>query len=288
MAETAGNGPDKAVILARGLGTRMRKAEGGAALTPEQAAAAASGVKALMPVGAGEKAGGGAGAGRPFLDYVLSALADAGWRRVCLVIGPEHDALRRRYAGLEARRVHIEFAVQERPLGTADAVAAAEDFAAGEPFLCINSDNYYPPRALEGLRGLAGPGLAAFERDALVEGGNIPAERIRRFGLLDLGPDGCLRRIVEKPSEEELSALPTPLLVSMNCWRFDASIFAACRAIGPSPRGELEITSAVQHAIDRLGIRFQAVRLAAPVLDLTGREDVAAVAKLLAGRRVEL
>ena len=35
--------------------------------------------------------------GRPFLDYVLSGLADAGYRRVCLVVGPEHQAVRDYY-----------------------------------------------------------------------------------------------------------------------------------------------------------------------------------------------
>jgi len=56
---------EKAVILARGLGTRMRKADSAARLDPTQAAAADTGIKAMIPVG------------RPFLDYVLSALADA-------------------------------------------------------------------------------------------------------------------------------------------------------------------------------------------------------------------
>ena len=36
--------------------------------------------------------------GRPFLDYILSALADAGLTRLCIVIGPEHDVVRRYYA----------------------------------------------------------------------------------------------------------------------------------------------------------------------------------------------
>jgi NDP-sugar pyrophosphorylase family protein len=75
----------RAVILARGLGTRMRKADSTARMSGDQAHVASTGVKALIPIG------------RPFLDYVLSALADAGVHRICLVIGPEHDVLRRRY-----------------------------------------------------------------------------------------------------------------------------------------------------------------------------------------------
>ena len=71
-----------AVILARGLGTRMRREDGAAALGDDQARVAATGVKAMIPIG------------RPFLDYILSGLADAGLRDVCLVIGPEHAAVR--------------------------------------------------------------------------------------------------------------------------------------------------------------------------------------------------
>ena len=58
---------DKAVILARGLGTRMRETDGDAELTAEQTAVAESGVKAMMPID------------RPFLDYVLSELAEHGF-----------------------------------------------------------------------------------------------------------------------------------------------------------------------------------------------------------------
>ena len=278
---------DKAVILARGLGTRMREATPGASLTAEQAAAAERGVKALIPIpfcpGDSPRE-----ARRPFLDYVLSALADAGWRRACLVVGPEHEALRDYCRRLPARRIHVETAIQERPLGTADAVAAAEAFAGGEPFLCVNSDNYSPPEALRALGEMEGPGLAAFDADALLAGGNIPAERLRRFAAVSLTPEGFLHRLIEKPTEEDLARLRGPRLVSMNCWRLDRTIFDACRAIGPSPRGERELTDAVQYSIDRLEAKFRAVRVAAPVLDLTGRGDVGPVARLLAGVRVEL
>ncbi len=78
---------DKAVILARGLGTRMQKSDDSAALDAAQAAAADTGVKAMIPIG------------RPFLDYLVSALADAGYRQVVLVVGPDHEAIRTDYRG---------------------------------------------------------------------------------------------------------------------------------------------------------------------------------------------
>ena len=268
---------DKAVILARGLGTRMRRQDPAAGLNARQAEVAATGVKALIPIE------------RPFLDYVLSALADAGYRRICLVVGPEHEELRRYYGQtLEYQRLEMGFAIQVRPLGTADAVAAAEQFAAGAPFLVINSDNYYPRTALEALRALPGPGLAAFSRAAMLAGSNIPPARLSRFAIVEADAQGYLRRIVEKPDPALLASLPEPVAVSMNCWRFDEGIFPACRAVAPSPRGELELPDAVQYAADELGQRFQVLLCAEAVLDLSSREDVGPVAARLAGREVRL
>lgn len=268
----------KAVILARGLGTRMRRPDDAVALAPEQAAVAETGVKAMIPID------------RPFLDYVLSALADAGFRDVCLVIGPEHHQLRHYYAHqVEPQRIRVSFAIQEEPRGTADAVLAARAFVGREPFLALNSDNYYPVEVLARLRTLGEPGLAAFERAALLQGSNIPPERIAKFAVLDVGPDGYLRRIVEKPDEATAGALlDQAAYVSMNCWLLTPEIFRACSEIPLSPRGELELPLAVQHAIDNLGMRFRAHPVAAPVLDLSSRADIPAVAARLRGVEVRL
>jgi glucose-1-phosphate thymidylyltransferase len=267
---------DKIVVLARGLGSRMRRSETAAGINGRQAAMADAGIKAMIPIG------------RPFLDYVLSAAADAGFRHVCLVIGPEHSAIREYYGGQTAQRLDFAFACQTEPKGTADAVAAAREFADREPFAVINSDNFYPVEALRGLREQSGCAAALFERDAMLAGGNVPAERIKRFAVAKIDPLGRLERILEKPDEAALAALPKPLWVSMNCWRFGPSIFEACGAIRPSPRGEYEITDAVQHAISKLGETFAAVKIRAPVLDLTSRDDIASVAALLTPSEVRL
>lgn len=265
----------KIVVLARGLGTRMRKASD-AILSQKQAAMADSGIKALVPID------------RPFLDYVLTAAADAGWRDVCLIIGPEHQAIRDYYQSLDCRRIRISFAIQQEPRGTADAVAAAADFTANDDFLCINSDNFYPAEALESLHQASGMALAAFDADGMLRGSNIPADRLKRFAVLQLRPDGTLQRIIEKPSDEQLAALARPHYLSMNCWRFTPAIYAACRAIKPSVRGELEITDAVQHAAEQPGERFTALPCNKPVLDLSFREDISPVARLLSGKNVNL
>lgn len=265
----------KAVILARGLGTRMRRADGEAQLDAQQNAVADTGVKALIPIG------------RPFLDYVLTALANTGYRQVCLVVGPEHGTIRDYYS-TQARpqKLEIAYAVQVEPRGTADAVAAVESFAGNDHFLVLNSDNYYPLEALRGLREISGNGVALFEDQAMLSGSNIPAERLRQFAVGKIDRQGCMERILEKPDEATLASLPRPLWLSMNCWRFGPSIFEGCRNIGPSARGELEIPDAVQYVINVLREPFHVVEVRAPVLDLSSRRDIASVKEKLAGTEV--
>ncbi|WP_304502234.1 nucleotidyltransferase family protein [Brachybacterium sp. FME24] len=265
----------RAVILARGLGTRMRRTDDSAQLDDKQAAVAASGVKALIDVG------------RPFLDYVISVLADVGVTEVCLVIGPEHDVLREYAAATSGGRVTVTTAVQAQPHGTADAVAAAREFAGDQRVIILNSDNYYPREALAALAAAPGSALVGFDRDALVAGSNIPAERLRSFALVSADEHGHLRDIVEKPDEETLAAYGDEAPISMNAWLFTPAIFDACARIEPSVRGEFEIIDAVRLLIAD-GQSVTVVPSAVGVLDMSSRGDVAAVQEALAGIEVRL
>jgi glucose-1-phosphate thymidylyltransferase len=260
----------KVVVLAAGLGKRMRQADDGVTLDSDKAAAAETGVKAMIPID------------RPFLDYVLSEVAAAGYEEVCLVIGPEHDQVRDYYENqVQSERLRFSFAIQHDRLGTADALAKAEQFADGEPVVMLNSDNFYPRSALSGLRQLNGPGLAVFDRAVMLERSNIATERLQAFAVVETTEDGALGQIHEKPEQATLDRLGEHAGLSLNCWRFSPRIFEACRAIAPSSRGEYEITDAVQHAIDQFGERFGVVHCDEPVLDLSRREDIPAVADRL-------
>jgi dTDP-glucose pyrophosphorylase len=267
---------DKAVILARGLGTRMRKQDEQARMSEQQEAIAQTGLKAMIPID------------RPFLDYVLHALAEAGYRRICLIIGPEHDVVREYYGRkIQCQRLRIDFAVQEMPLGTADAVRAAADFARDDHFLTINSDNYYPIEAMRALRELDECGLTGFDRDAML-GGNIPADRISKFAVIQIDAAGYMAGILEKPDEQTLAKLPRPISLSMNCWRFGPAIFEACRNITPSPRGEYELPDAVKYTMEHLGERYKVLPCRQPVLDMSYRGDIESIASKLAGTEVLL
>jgi glucose-1-phosphate thymidylyltransferase len=266
----------KAVILARGLGKRMRE-KSEASLDAQQSAIADLGVKAMIPIG------------RPFLDYVLSGLADASFRDVCLVIGPEHSLIRDYYTrSVKPERLAIHFAIQEEPQGTADAVAAAEEFVGDELFLVINSDNYYPVEALRALRELSGPGLAAFSRVALIRLGNVTEEKVAKYALLRVDDVGYLTEIIEKPSDDVLSEFGDDALVSMTSWIFSREIFQACRSISRSVRGEFELPDAVTYAIRNLGERFRVLKFEDAVLDLSRRSDIEFVAARLASVEVRL
>ena len=262
-----------AVVLARGLGTRMRASSpAGSGLTSQQATAAASGYKALMPIGE-----------HRLIDYSLSALVDAGIERAVLVVGPEHEDFRRHIDSLELTRLTIDLAVQVNPLGTADAVLSAEAAVDGEPFLMVNGDNYYPRRVLRDLARHRGNALAGFDRAALVAESNIPAERIAAFALVR-ARDGALEEIVEKPPTEVVQAAGPHAPVSMNAFRFTPEIFAACRRITPSPRGELEIVDAVRALPGPVSV----LPATGGVLDLSRREDIAEVEARLSGTEVSL
>ncbi len=266
----------KAVILARGLGKRMRSPDATAQLAADQMQAADAGMKAMIPIG------------RPFLDYVLSALADAGFTEVCLVVGPEHTAIREYYQSISPRRIKISFAIQEEPLGTANALLAAEQFAGREEFLVLNSDNYYPVEVFRALRMLGEPGLPAFERETLVRESEISRERVLRYALLQVNAAGYLEKIVEKPDEMPETDRDGDVFISMNCWRFNAGIFRACEQVARSARGEYELPEAVQLGLSSLGLRFKAIPFHTGVLDLSHRSDIAQVARRLAGVEVKL
>ena len=268
----------KALVLAAGRGSRMRAADAGAALDGAQAAAAETGLKAMMPLH-----------GRPFLDFVLHSLADAGFDDVALVVGRDHDSIRDHCRALRTTRVRVSCLTQEEPRGTADAVLAGEAWAGELPFVTLNSDNLYPVETLRALRDADGPAVPGFERDSL----GLPMERVGSFALIetDAVPDTprhpCLRKIVEKPGVDAMRAAGPRALVSMNVWRFDARIFDACRDVPVSARGELELPQAVGLAASR-GVCFEVIATRGEVLDLSSRADVARVAERLAGAEVRL
>lgn len=269
----------KALILARGLGTRMQRDEAGAQLTDEQKQLAGQGAKGLLPI-----------AGRPFLDYLVAELLDAGMKQIALVIGPEHDLLRE-YIESANRRIgesgRLAFVIQEQPLGTANAVLAGKHFAGADDTIVLNSDNLYSTETLKLL--VAAPVgasyVAGYDRDALMGRSNIEAERVQRLAVVQADGDGDMIRIVEKPEEPEAFATQGRVLLSLNCFRFSPRIYEACAEVPKSSRGEYELPDAVA-LMQRRGEPVKVLYTTGLFIDMTSRADIAEVERLLGGRKL--
>ena len=263
------------VILAAGRGSRLQSPSN-TSLTAAQRLAADSGLKAAFPVNE-----------RPFLDYVLSSLADAGFDEVCVIVRPDDAVLRARYSALARSRLRFHFVAQEQPLGTADALLAAAPLIDDRPFVVLNADNYYPVSGLAKLRDAGEPATLAFSRAGLLANGQLEPERLARYAVLERDASGYLTDVIEKPDDRRVVARDD-VAISMNVWRFDARIFDACRGLAPSPRGELELPNAVRRGIRELGHRIRAIPIDAPVLDLSHRADVPFVTNQLTAVEVRL
>ena len=207
----------KGLILSGGAGTRLRP------ITHTSA-------KQLVPI-----------ANKPILFYGIEAMAEAGIRQIGMVVG--HTELEIRAAVGDGSRwgVDVTYLPQDAPLGLAHAVLIARDFLGEEPFVMYLGDNMLEQDLTQFVDGFAdqrGPGPSA--RILLKK-----VENPRMFGVAELGDEGTVRQLVEKPDE------PASDLALVGVYLFDRAIHDAVRSIRPSERGELEITEAIQWLIDR-------------------------------------
>ena len=268
-------GVEKAVILARGLGTRMQRPSKDLRLRPNVMRFAERGWKAFIPI-----------RGRPLLDYTINSLRAIGVKEICLVIGPEHLEMRRYYEKLDKDLddISIYFATQEKPLGTADAVYSAKEFVGKDSFMVMNGDNLYQVNAIKILKEQVDEicyGIG-FKMDHLIAKGNFGAERIKSFAVMEVDSELNLIRIVEKPANPERYRTKWGILVNMNLWRFTPHIFKACERIKPHPiRGEYEITSAIQLLVDEGIVPVKVIPVKAGVLDLTYKDDIPSIEERL-------
>jgi glucose-1-phosphate thymidylyltransferase len=205
--------PLKGLILSGGRGTRLRP------ITHTSA-------KQLVPV-----------ANRPVLFYGIEAMADAGIEDVGIIIAPETgDEIREAVGDGSSFGVRITYIVQEEPGGLAHAVLTAEPFLGADAFVMYLGDNLLQG----GIDGLV-EAFRANAPDALIL--LTPVDDPQNYGVAELDGDRVIA-LTEKPAQ------PRTDLALVGVYMFTARIHDAARAIEPSPRGELEITDAIQHLVD--------------------------------------
>ncbi len=154
------------VILAGGLGTRLRSAIG------------ADLPKAMAPIGE-----------RPFLAYLLSSLEAQGVSRAILAVAHKKEAIQEHF-GDRFRGIAIEYSAEDEPRGTGPAIRDALQVAGSDAFV-MNGDTYFPAE-LPTLRAAAernGSDIAI----ALAEVADTG-----RYGRVHLSKDGRVTAFLEK------------------------------------------------------------------------------------------
>ncbi|MFN0055431.1 MAG: nucleotidyltransferase family protein [Planctomycetales bacterium] len=161
--------PPTALILAGGLGTRLRSV-------------VADRPKVLAPVH-----------GRPFLAYLLDQLADAGIRHAVLCTGFRGDLVRAEF-GLRYRTLRLDYSQEHAPLGTGGALRQGVSLARSQTVLAMNGDSYCDAD----LQAFQARHAARKEVAGLLL---TEVSDTSRYGRVQLDPEGRIQRFVEKGVE---------------------------------------------------------------------------------------
>mgnify|MGYP006295723187 CR=1 FL=1 len=170
---------------------------------------------------------------KPMVYYPLSVLMLAGIREIAVITTPQDQEQFRRLMGDGGQwGLSLTYIAQPSPDGLAQAYLLAEDFLAGAPSAMVLGDNIFFGHGLPEL-------MARADR---AEGGTVFGYRVadpERYGVVDFDGDR-VRGIVEKP------AAPPSHFAVTGLYFLDGSAPERARAVRPSARGELEITTLLE------------------------------------------
>jgi glucose-1-phosphate thymidylyltransferase len=217
----------KGLILSGGAGTRLRP------ITHTSA-------KQLVPV-----------ANKPILFYGIEDMAAAGILEIGIITGETGAEVRDAVGDGSRFGVDVTFIPQDAPLGLAHCVLIARDFLGDDDFVMYLGDNMLQQGLAEFIERFEHDRREA-DRPTLDGGRRAPVAQIllsevpdpHRFGVAAVDANGHVTRLVEKPID------PPSNLALVGVYLFTPAIHEAVAAIEPSPRGELEITDAIQWLID--------------------------------------
>jgi len=172
---------------------------------------------------------------KPMIYYPLSVLMLAGIREIAVITTPQDAEQFKRSLGDGAQwGLSLTYIEQPSPDGLAQAYLLAEDFLDGAPSAMVLGDNIFFGHGLP-------EALAA--ADVVQDGGTVFGYRVadpERYGVVDFDGDGKVRSIVEKPP------VPPSNYAVTGLYFLDGSAPSRARAVTPSDRGELEITSLLE------------------------------------------
>ena len=201
---------------------------------------------------------------KPMVYYPLSVLMLAGIRDILVITTPEDAASFKRLLGDGSDYgINLQYAVQEKPEGIAQAFLIGEEFIGDSDVALVLGDNIFhgPGFSTQLFEAVSD---AEFGKWATVFGYYVNDPE--RYGVVGWDENGKITSIEEKPKE------PKSNYAVVGLYFYPNDVIKVAKTITPSARGELEITAVNQYFLDEKRLRVQFLGRGFAWLD-TGTHD---------------